>query len=100
MKAEQLMKEYKAGRLLPLPVPIGARVYIPFYDTEVDGTIDEGIEESCLSGYVNEQGRVFYLTYSEDGGSCDINPQDLCTTKEQAQHRLGELRKEKAHGQN
>ncbi len=100
MTAMELKREYKAGRLLPLPVPIGDKVYVPFCEQEVDGSPYEGVEETYLCGYINERGRIFYVTYCEDGGSCDVAPEDLCITEKQARLRLDELRKEKANEQN
>lgn len=100
MNAETLMHEYSSGLLLPLPVPIGGEVFIPYCLHEADGSPYEGIEETCLSGYINENGREFFITYTEDYGSADVEPENLCVTKAQAQHRLAELRKEQANGQN
>ena len=85
---KELVKAKAEGRMIILPVPIGASIFVPYRDKELDGSIYEGVEELHLSGYVKEGNREFYLTYGDDEGSCDIEPSKLYTSREEAEKAL------------
>lgn len=74
-------------RLLILPVPIGGTIYVPYKYKDTDGTIEAGIEEAKLSGYVKEGDREFYTTYDELGTN-DYDPKDIFLTREDAEKAL------------
>lgn len=91
--ALQLMRLWRESRLIVLPVPIGTPVYVTYPQcTDIDGSIiPAGVKETRLSGYINETGREFYLTY-DNLNSCDIKPGDLYITREAAEAALKEAR--------
>jgi hypothetical protein len=85
---DKIWTAWQEGRAIMLPVPIEAPVYVPYRYKDLDGSIDEGVEELHLSGYLKEDDREFYLTY-DDTGSCDIEPDELYTSREEAEAELG-----------
>lgn len=86
-EVNELAKAKSEGRLLILPVPIGGTIYVPYKYKDTDGSIEEGIEESKLSGYIKEGDREFYMTYDELGTN-DYDPRDIFLTKEDAEKVL------------
>lgn len=80
--------EYKQAeadkRLLVLPVGIGEKVYITGEYEEVDGTVVRCVDETNLVGFINEDGRQFYLCYDSNCRSCDVEPKDLHLSREAA----------------
>lgn len=76
-----------------LPVPIGTPVFVIYRFAEGYGKIVEGVEETRLTGYVNEDGREFYTTCDSVCGSCDVAPGDLFTTRAEAEKALAEKKK-------
>ena len=84
----EIAKAEKEGRLIMLPVPIGAPVFVVYSFAEPDGSIDEGVEELRLSGYIKEGDREFYTTYDEAVGSCDFKPEDIFVTRIEAEKAL------------
>jgi hypothetical protein len=74
-------------KCIHLPVAIGDPIYVPYRFKDTDGTINEGVEVLHLSGYVNEDGREFYLTYDEFGTN-DIPIANAYVTRAEAEERL------------
>jgi len=70
-EAQGVMKAKREGRLIELPVPIGGIIYLPYKIQMLDGSIDQGVEEGRLTGYIDEGERKFY-TYC-DGAECEGN---------------------------
>lgn len=82
--------------VLPLPVPIGGMIYIP-YRYKRDGVCvedgDEGVERNQLRGYLQERdGCAFYAYEGEGfGGIGYIEVEMAYPTLEAAQARLDEM---------
>jgi hypothetical protein len=97
MEIENLLEELEFGkRIIVLPVPIGAPVFIPyrFIDADVEhGEKEEGVEEAHLSGYIKKEDREFYTTY-DAGCTSDIRPDRLFTSREEAEAFLAETKGE------
>ncbi len=83
----ELVKAKAEDRLLILPVPIGGTIYVPYKYKDTDGTIEAGIEEAKLSGYVKEGDREFYTTYDELGTN-DYEPGTFHLSREEAEKVL------------
>lgn len=83
------------GRYIHLPVPLGAPVYVIYRFAEEYGRIVEGVEETRLSGYIKEDDREFYTTHDSVCGSCDVEPDKLFLTREEAEKALEALRSQK-----
>jgi len=89
---ERLCEAWLAGRVVVLPVPIGAPIYTIYQDEELDGSKDIGVEELHLSGYIKEDENEFYTTYDEHG-TCDIPVGRAYTTRAEAEAALKEADK-------
>lgn len=81
------------GRLVELPVPIGGSLWVAYEITETDGSIDRGVEEVHLSGYIREGDREFYTTFDESG-TCDFAPDQVYLTPEAADRAKGVVENE------
>jgi hypothetical protein len=86
----ELARAKTEGRLIILPVPIGGIIYIPYKFKDLDGTIDAGVEEAKLSGYIKEGEREFYTTY-DDHGTNDYEPGKFYLTPAEAEKALEKL---------
>jgi hypothetical protein len=86
----ELAKAKAEGRIVMLPVPIGGAIYIPYKFRDLDGTVDAGIEETKLSGYIKEGDREFYTTHDEVGAS-DYEPGLVFLTRQEAEKALETL---------
>ena len=75
-------------RVIILPVPIGSKVYMPYRYPELDSTVDEGVEELILTGYVKEGDREFYIMSVDGKSTDDILCNELFTTYEEAAKAL------------
>lgn len=85
-----ILRAYEENRIIVLPVPIGGTIYIPYRFEDTDGTIDAGVEEARISGYVKEGNREFYTIFDECGAS-DIEPGKFYLTREAAEIALEAL---------
>lgn len=90
-----ILQALKENRLLILPVPIGAEVYIPGSYEEIDGSTVFDIDKTKLSGYIKENDREFYTTYDENCGTMDVEKSELCTTHEEAKKKLEQIKNRK-----
>jgi hypothetical protein len=91
-RLEAICTAERENRLLILPAPIGDKIYMPGICYGIDERASLCIDESRLSGYVNEGGREFYTTYEEGYGTCDIEVDMLCVNKESAEKKLEEIK--------
>ena len=78
-----VIKAHTEGRFIILPVPIGGTIYIPFKYADNDGSVEEGVEEAKISGYMKEGTREFYTLFDENGAS-DIAPGEFYLTMQEA----------------
>ncbi|RCX20900.1 hypothetical protein DFR58_101102 [Anaerobacterium chartisolvens] len=92
-QVQELAKAKEEGRIILLPVPIGGTIFVPYKYKDVDGTIESGIEEAKLSGYVKEGDKEFYTTYDERGCN-DYEPGSFYLTREEAEPALVDLEAE------
>lgn len=90
-KLAQCEDMVEKGQMIVMPVPIGSPVYIPYRTMELDGTVAKGIDQMYLTGYIKEGTGEFYTVADDFGGTTDIIPNELCTTRDAAEVMLEEI---------
>ena len=79
-------------RAIILPVPIGEKVYVPYRYQELDESVDEGVEEYIITGYIKEHDKAFYTVMTIDSNATDDIPCDeVYTTQAAAEKALQEV---------
>lgn len=81
-----------------LPVPIGAPVFAVYRFAEEYGKVVEGVVETRLSGYIKEDDREFYTTHDSVCGCCDVEPDKLFLTRDDAEKALAAIKDGKKGG--
>lgn len=84
----KLLQQQKDGLVVELPARIGQDVFVAGSYEETDGSTVYCVDKTKLTGFINEDGRKFYLCYDKYFGSVDVDPDLLFSTQAEAETKI------------